>query len=229
LKPRLYRPTRISHEELLDDEEELRHEFKRRGQHFIVGEDLPSNDYEWYFLMQHYGAPTRLLDWTDGALLALSFAVEHRLKLSDSDRQQHAAVWVLDPAWLNEKTIHRRYGVEGVVLLNWEIAEEYLLELFEGKTLKKKFPIAIDPTHVSRRLAAQRARFTIHGTMANGIEKVFAEDRSPRISKIIVDRMHIPKIRKSLETCGISYTSLFPDLAGLGKELQRLWSGGSGL
>src|SRR5688572_17743847 len=23
----------------------------------------PQNDWEWYYLMQHYGIPTRLLDW----------------------------------------------------------------------------------------------------------------------------------------------------------------------
>jgi hypothetical protein len=54
----------------------------------------PRNEWEWYFLMQHYGTPTRLLDRADGALIALYFAVQ------ENRGYQHAAVWALDP-WVS--------------------------------------------------------------------------------------------------------------------------------
>jgi hypothetical protein len=63
LRPRRYRYYRI-------DEDEIRSEFKRRAPQLLLGAQ-PASEWERYFLMQHYGIPTRLLDWSEGALLAL--------------------------------------------------------------------------------------------------------------------------------------------------------------
>ena len=52
----------------------------------------------WLTLMQHYGLPTRLLDWSESPLVALYFALS-----SDEDAKTDAAVWVLNPMELNKK------------------------------------------------------------------------------------------------------------------------------
>ena len=55
-------------------------EFKRRA---ISHTDIsPANDWEWLTLAQHYGLPTRLLDWSANPLVALYFAVEKRINPS---------------------------------------------------------------------------------------------------------------------------------------------------
>ena len=101
LKPKLYR-TKYKLKEVLRQEQDLRLEFRRRGSQFI-GDGRPTDHWEWYFLMQHYGVPTRLLDWSDGALVALYFALK---PISDEkgSRQDDAAVYMLDPWWLNNTT-----------------------------------------------------------------------------------------------------------------------------
>jgi len=228
LKPRLFR-TDKKLAEVLSDEEEFRSEFQRRGLQLVSDERIPKTDFEWYFLMQHYTAPTRLLDWTDGALVGLFFAVEHRFNKRDPDREKDAAVWILDPDWLNERTTTGKDDIEGVALPDWEIAKEYLPKLFEDAKLRRKYPLAIDPTHVARRLAVQRSRFTIHGTIFNGLAEIASRSKRSRLQKIVVARSSVKAIRKDLETCGISVTTLFPDLLGMGLELRRVWRSGSEL
>ena len=63
----------------------------------LLIDTTPKDDFDWMFLMQHYGVPTRLLDWSESPLTALYFAV------SDINNETDSALWMLKPIELNKK------------------------------------------------------------------------------------------------------------------------------
>ena len=189
------------------NEWEIRREFRRRGIQ-MVSEREPQDEWEWYFLMRHHNAPTRLLDWTDSALIALYFALRSPLP-----EETPPAVWVLNPVRLNEIVCN----TDSVVLANEPQAAGYLPESAREE-LGPELPIAVDPIHVSRRLAVQRSRFTLHGRDRNGLISVAA--RHPGILfRISIDRNSAAAVIDDMRICGVSETTIFPDLEGLSREL----------
>src|SRR5262245_8791541 len=64
------------------------HQFKRRAHHYLASHHLPKKDGDWIALMQHFGAPTRLLDFTRSPFVAAYFAFEEL----PSDNSSHCAI-----------------------------------------------------------------------------------------------------------------------------------------
>jgi hypothetical protein len=222
LQPKLYRNS-YDPKAILDLEAEMRVEFRRRGGQLII-ERAPVDGWEWYFLMQHYSAPTRLLDWSDAALVGLYFAVSKREMKADDSTGANAAVYMLDPWWLNEQAFREaspladEYRSLGPALPDWDEAKPYLTDdEFDNDEIGVKCPLAISPSHFSRRFAAQRSCFTIFGREKDGL-KCIAKSDDAHLIRFDVKKESIPEIRQDLRWAGISEDTIFPDLEGLGRE-----------
>jgi len=162
--------------------------------------------------MQHYGLPTRLLDWTAGSLIALHFA------LSRDTGEVDAAVWTLDPWALNSWSIRNA----DLVITGGEFEPEptaikYLQPVYKPVRLPSR-PIAVVPPHNSPRITAQRGTFTVHGRRLEGLEQQF----SKRIAKIVIPRHRAVEMRRHLRGMGISEFTLFPDLEGLCRDIRSI-------
>jgi len=185
----------------------------------------PRNEWEWYFLMQHYGAPTRLLDWTDGALIALYFAVR------DNTGDRHAAVWALDPWWLNSRVLRRDevLPVGDPLLPGRRQEHKWLPRRFQRSAGLPRSPIAVFPGHFDKRIGAQRSTFTVHGRDIDGLMALAKRDKDSGLVKILIPSWATKSIRRSLDTCGIDETTVFPNLESLSRVVEGRWKPGNGL
>jgi hypothetical protein len=221
LRPKLYREYGNYREIKKDNiESEIREEFVVRAP--VLSETKPAGDdeWEWYFLMLHFGTPTRLLDWTEGALIALYFAVRDNFGYYD------AAVWALDPYELNWQTIQRDEVIPpsaaGVTSSDRKLVKPWLPAVFSRRTRLPRAPIAVVPTHIARRISTQRSCFTVHGIDEDGVDKL-QEIKNGPLLKIVIPAFKVQSIRRELERCGIDEITIFPDLDGLSRSVAARW------
>jgi len=225
LLPKLYRLN--PDDDALDIEHEIREEFATRSpalsDYVKLSEDSELYNWESYFVMQHYGAPTRLLDWTESSLVALYFAVRA------NTGNFNAAVWAIDAWWLNRNVVDADEVIPpadpGTTKSDRAKVSRWLPERFrKGKSGRvPRLPVAVYPTHSMRRISAQRSCFTIHGDDRNGFETLIRGRRSPPLVKFEIPSWEILQIRRTLGACGIDDTTIFPDMEALARAVTANW------
>lgn len=227
LTPSLYRHKRSSSiEDYMDMEKHLLARFKQRSIPFLTRSI--TDTWEWLFLMQHYGVPTRLLDWSESPLMALFFAVTSaRHTLGQNGRpvfQGDAAVWVLDPMLWNKRAVDLKSFPGNVLTTDDPNATAYK-PVGEINTMKA-FPIAIYGAHNSQRIVAQRGVFVCFGKDTRPMEALSGNETFPKdcLLRLLVKKGRLPHMYDALRKNGITDSVLFPDLDGLSREIRREFS-----
>jgi len=162
-----------------------------------------SSDWETLFEMQHYGIPTRLLDWSETFSIALFFAAYYNNKnFPNSD----AAVYLLNPVRLNAPLC-----INVLRIPDDQEHLEYSETYIEHRKPMHQSPIAIEPNFINGRMLAQRGMFTVHH---NTIEPI--EDRFPEaIKKIILKKQLVKTALDFLELSNVNEYTVYPDIAGI--------------
>jgi len=182
--------------------------FRREGARYLQGNN---NDWEILAFMQHYGVPTKLLDWTTDITSAIYFALVHNVGIDEKLEQPH--VWVLNPFLLNQD--RESYG-KNVILDSMNPAPEYQPPKESKDTWPYKKPIALALNWYDQRIEYQQGVFTYHGTDRDPID-----DESPWACRVEIKEKEIRDLIQHLKDAGVSHHKMFRSPDHLGMDIKE--------
>lgn len=193
------------------------------NEYILYSEEQLHDGYDIYALAQHYGLPTRLLDWTTSPLIALYFALEKE------EKNEKRVVWAINPIKLNSlaTTWNGHFSVSDKYLRETFSLDKFLPEPLSGigSELLESGPISLRVQPRNKRISSQKGCFTIHGTNKDTIDSILTKDQESQIIKIEINgKSTRKKILQELFTLGVTEDSIFQDLNSLSARLKRVWN-----
>lgn len=216
LQPSLQRMvSNLSRAEALRIEQILLAEFQSQAHLLMQPAWLPDRRdmISWWTLMQHHGAPTRLLDWTKSPYVAAYFAVE-------SVRDQDGAIWYFHSNSLEVRL--RRLG---------EPTMDDAIKDFNGyfsSENDKSCCYLFERKQKIERMVTQQGCFTVSPDVvadhAAIIEKALAKNDEGKelFRKIIIPAELKPEFLLQLHRLNVNGIALFPGIDGLGRSMKEL-------
>jgi hypothetical protein len=145
--------------------------FQRLAALHLNNVPAPADVAGWLSLMQHYGGPTRLMDWTECSFVGMYFALR-------KETRNPCALWAVDLHWLEEKA-------ERVLGHFLPTPGEARLRYSNALLAESETPLVVrmDPHHRNERVAVQKGFF---------LWKTF--DKTPLFDQMLMDMMLNPEI-----------------------------------
>lgn len=215
-------------------------DFQRRAHHYVQNLPKSENYIEWLSLLQHYGGPTRLLDFTYSFYVALFFAVE----TSSVD----SAIWAVNINKLIEQLskitdynlIEKEHTFESVIERNNHWAETVIKDRRNNDIV-----YLVEPFQQHERISIQQGLFLFPGNIEkpfesnicsvfefdfkdlstkNALNLKFSEIDDFDFSDISVIKIVIPfslhsKALVELYKMNVTAATLFPGLDGFARSL----------
>lgn len=241
LMPKIQREFFNNDEELFRKERFYTNNFQARASILKLTKPKLDEYANWLALMQHYGLPTRLLDWSRSPLVALYFAVSDKHNVKND-----ACVWVLAPGKLNSlEELEKPTYVDGKLYNNsfiYNMAHKTILTMIftafrrwelsgnsdaitpDDKKFSHRFNApknkiaACYPTEADDRVYNQHAAFTVHNSLRKLTE--FCDEAT--LLRITIPHEKKQGLLNELSICGITQSYIYPDLEHLASEIKEL-------
>jgi hypothetical protein len=168
--------------------------------------------FSWWTLMQHHGAPTRLLDWTKSPAVAAYFAVE-------KDLEKDGAIWYFNVNRVQEKT---EPPLDEVLVIDEKKLSRYFevpCELRCCYLLERKQKI--------ERMVTQQAGFTMSPDILADHDEIIERslvrnDEKEWFGKLVIRAELKPEFLLQLHRLNVNGMALFPGIDGLGRLTKDL-------
>jgi len=205
------------------DYSKLEHHLMRNFKKYAHGRGVEDRSFwHWMSVAQHYGLPTRLLDWTYSPLIAMHFATANICKF-DLD----GVIWAVNYVRTHEllpKVLRKKLDEEGANVFTVEM----LAELITNQTQLTRMTrddslIFFEPPSMQDRIVNQHAFFSV---MPNPERSLCDCLRShPGMWRRVIIPAELKwEIRDKLDQANITERVLFPGLDGLSQWLKRHYS-----
>ena len=192
----------------------------------------PTNFFDWAEYAQHFGVPTRYLDWTSSPLVALFFSCKDN-KMSDG------AVWMLDH---HNYHSYQSKKIPDSQKENPQSLRTIISQLIVDESVSdQELPLVYSPYYVDPRMSAQGSFFMVWGVKHEPFEKMFGDERyfmklnkeynglrsfGTRQMQTLLFKAIIPSEKKQsllreLDLAGVNEKTLFPGLDGVGRYVER--------
>ena len=210
--------------------------FQRRAHHHLTILPDLTDTLGWLALIQHYGGPTRLLDFTRSPYIAAFFAMEHA--------SDEAAVWAIskDALLQHNARILGTGPVDGHLVADarcLDLANQALVSKAEASGV-----VLVEPFRLDDRISKQEGCFLVPLSleysfqenleanfgigclsfdapstyMYNGGNSYFFAEPPPILQVILPRRLH-PDAMLDLEAMNVNSASLFAGLDGFARSL----------
>jgi hypothetical protein len=184
--------------------------FKQSAAYLLA--NPPSAEFDWLFLMQHHGVPTRLLDWSENALTAAYFACNQNL-----DRP--GTIWALLPCELNKRANYAPDFIHEIPAFDDDLLKNYLPSHLASEKKTRLNPIAGIAVRNSTRMHAQQGVFTISHRDNIRLDEVAGSPEHDYLWRYDIPAASKPAIASQLRLIGISHFQLFPELGSIAENL----------